>query len=373
MSARPIPLRREIGAPRRDPDLLGVAGVAPFAVFVLDEHNLLVEANDAAQSLFQASISVMTGRALSDFLSDGSPVAALIADCRRHGASVSDYDLPLGGARLDVTLSAAKAAPLPDRPGWIAVYLFERMLAESMGQRMAHRNAARSAAGMAMMLAHEVKNPLSGIRGAAQLLEKNAGADDRALATLIRDEADRIAKLLGQMDMFAEAPSLRQRAPLNIHAVMERVRQVAQNGFAAHVRMVEDYDPSLPPVLGDHDRLIQAVLNLVKNAAESCPPSGGEITLSTAFLSGVRIRAPGSAQPTRLPLVIGVRDNGAGVPDALRETLFDAFVSGKRAGKGLGLALVAKIVDEHGGVIDFESRRRHTQFRIRLPIWEDGV
>jgi two-component system nitrogen regulation sensor histidine kinase GlnL len=220
------------------------------------------------------------------------------------------------------------------------------------------------------MLAHEIKNPLSGIRGAAQLLEQSAGDEDRTLTRLICDEADRIVKLVDRMEVFTDDRPI-EREPVNIHVVLEHVKRLAHSGFARHIKFVEEYDPSLPPVLGNRDQLIQVFLNLVKNAVESIGEgvSDGEILLSTAFRPGVRLSRPGSQARVSLPLEFCVRDNGPGVPDDLHPHLFDPFVTTKATGSGLGLALVAKIVGDHGGIIECESQPRHTTFRVLMPMF----
>jgi two-component system nitrogen regulation sensor histidine kinase GlnL len=221
------------------------------------------------------------------------------------------------------------------------------------------------------MLAHEIKNPLSGIRGAAQLLEQSVGDDDdRTLTRLICEEADRIVKLVDRMEVFADKRPI-DREPLNIHVVLDHVKRLAQSGFARHIAFVEDYDPSLPAVLGNRDQLIQVFLNLVKNAAESIGPNAGdgEIQLTTAFRPGVRLSRPGSKSRVSLPLEFCVKDNGPGVPEDLLPHLFDPFVTTKPTGTGLGLALVAKIIGDHGGIIECESQPRRTVFRILMPMF----
>jgi two-component system nitrogen regulation sensor histidine kinase GlnL len=234
--------------------------------------------------------------------------------------------------------------------------------------------AARGASAMAEMLAHEVKNPLSGIRGAAQLLEQNATEADRELCQLIQDEADRIRSLVDRMGMFSDRPV--DLAPVNIHQVLDHVKRVAQTGFAAHLRIAEEYDPSLPPVWGNRDLLVQILLNLVKNAAEAVDPANGEIVLATAYHHGLRIALPGSRERVHLPLQVSIRDNGPGIPEAVRATLFEPFVTTKRGGQGLGLALAAKLVADQGGLIECDSRPGRTIFRLSLampPPEGDGV
>jgi len=243
--------------------------------------------------------------------------------------------------------------------------------ARSMERQLFHRGAARSVTAMAAILAHEVKNPLAGIRGAAQLLESDRVDGDRTLTQLICSESDRICKLVDRMEIFGDERPI-QREPVNIHDVLDHVKQIASNGFARHIKIVENYDPSLPPVPGSRDKLVQVFLNLVKNAAEAIGEdrADGQITLTTSFRPGVRLSVPGSQARVSLPLEIAVEDNGGGVPTDLMQHLFDPFVSTKPSGTGLGLALVAKIIGDHGGIIECDSRPRFTVFRALMPMAE---
>ena len=251
---------------------------------------------------------------------------------------------------------------------FVLLTLHDASAARALDRQLTFRNAARSVSGMAAILAHEIKNPLSGIRGAAQLLEGTVGEGDRELAVLIRDEADRIRALVERMEMFNEKPI--DRRPVNIHRVLEHVRMLAQRGFAAHIRFVEHYDPSLPPVWGNRDQLVQVLLNLVKNAAEAIDADNGagEITLSTAYRSSVRLAVPGSDQRMHLPLMVTVRDNGPGISESIRPHLFEPFLTTKVTGTGLGLALAAKIVGDHGGLIEIDSRPGRTDVLLHLPV-----
>src|SRR5262249_7208923 len=216
-------------------------------------------------------------------------------------------------------------------------------------------------------LAHEVKNPLSGIRGAAQLLEQSVPDSERELTGLICEETDRIVALVDRMEAFADGRPI-ERGPINIHQVLNHVRRIAQNGFGKSVRFVETYDPSLPDIHGDRDQLIQVFLNLVKNACEVPGEGEREIELSTAYRHGLRLAVPGQQAKVNLPLVVSVRDNGQGVSEEIRAHLFDAFVTNKPTGTGLGLALVAKIINDHGGAVEFDSEPGRTTFRVMLPL-----
>jgi len=348
-------------------DAGAVLAALPDPVLAVDAEDRLAYVNAAAEQFFGAGAATLLGTALTELLPADSPLFALMAGVRQTGHSVSEYDVSIETPRLGLHVVTLQVAPLTEAADRLVITLQERSIAHKIDRQLTHRNAARSVTGMAAMLAHEVKNPLSGIRGAAQLLEENAGPGDRELTRLICDEADRIVALVDRMEIFSDPRTLERRA-VNIHEVLDRVRLLAQSGFARHVHFVETYDPSLPPVLGNRDALIQVFLNLVKNAAEAVPAQGGEIQIATAYRHGVRLAIAGNESRRHLPLLVSVIDNGNGIPEDLRPHLFDPFVSTKRNGTGLGLALVAKVIEDHGGVIEFETQPRRTAFRVFLPL-----
>lgn len=343
--------------------------VVPMPILVLDGQDRIIDANTAAEHFMGLSVAVMGRHKLAELVPFGSPLLNLVNEARDRGTVVSGYGLDLTMPRAGERTADAYVNLLPEEKDHIVVVLQERTNAEKLGKQLTHRGAARSVSALAAMLAHEIKNPLSGIKGAAQLLDSAVTDEDRTLTRLICDETDRIVKLVNGMDQFSDVRP-KAREPVNIHAVLEHVKRVAQSGIARHIRFIEQYDPSLPPVFGNRDELIQVFLNLVKNAAEAIGENAmdGEITLTSAYRPGIRLRVPAGGEKVALPLEFSVRDNGPGVSAEILPHLFDPFLTTKTQGSGLGLALVAKVVGDHGGTIACESQPHRTIFRILLPM-----
>ncbi|HEV7318303.1 MAG TPA: nitrogen regulation protein NR(II) [Ensifer sp.] len=337
-------------------------------VILVDADGLVAFANWEAESFFGASASHLARHNISAFIPFGSPLLTLIEQVRDRKAPVNEYRVDLSSPRLGADkLVDLYVAPVLSEPGSVVVVFQERSMADKIDRQLTHRGAARSVTGLASMLAHEIKNPLSGIRGAAQLLETSVNDEDRALTRLICDETDRIVSLVDRMEVFSDERPV-DRVPLNIHSVLDHVKAIAKAGFARHIKFSENYDPSLPPVYANRDQLVQVFLNLIKNAAEAIGERGdGEIILTTAYRPGIRLSVAGTREKISLPLEFCVHDNGPGVPSDLLPLLFDPFITTKTNGSGLGLALVAKIIGGHGGIVECDSQQNRTTFRVLMP------
>ncbi|MEY3553873.1 MAG: hypothetical protein RL735_2221 [Pseudomonadota bacterium] len=370
MSTDTLSVRR-LDPPGFAPSAQVLFNALPHPVLAVSAEGRICDVNVAAETFFQLGRNQLLRLQFEEIVPFGSPLLSALEHALTRGAVVNKYRVDIGTPRIGAErIVDINVSPLHCGGDGVVIMLQERTIADKMDRQLTHRGAARSVTALAAMLAHEIKNPLSGIRGAAQLLEPGLSDEDRQLTSLICDETDRIVKLVDRMEAFSDERPI-ERTSVNIHAVLDHVKRVASAGFGRHVRVAESYDPSLPPVFANRDQLVQVFLNLVKNAAEAIGEDAidGQIELTTAFRPGVRLRTPGANIPVSLPLEFCVIDNGPGVAPDIAQHLFDPFVSNKSSGTGLGLALVAKIVGDHGGIVECESHPRRTTFRVLMPMF----
>ncbi len=337
----------------------------PVPALLIDGGDRIVQINPAAELFLNASAKVLLGAPVWDRLFLDAPLGSSLERVRDNHAPMFLNDVDVGGGARAPRQCNVQIAPIADQPDMVLVLMEPREIADRLGRAVSHKSVARSAIGMAEMLAHEIKNPLAGITGAAQLLSMSLDAEDRELTDLIVEETRRVVKLLDQVEQFG---NLRppDRRPVNLHDLLDRARKTAMVGFAAHMTLKEEYDPSLPLTYADGDQLLQVFQNLLKNAAEA-NPDGGTITLRSFYELSLRVRrndGTGSA----VPLQVEIIDDGPGLPPDIAADAFEPFVSGRENGTGLGLALVSKIISEHGGWITVDSVPGRTVFRISLPV-----
>ena len=347
---------------RNAPVAEALLAALPTALIVLDGEGCIASVNAAAEILLNASAAHLVHKPFGI-------VVRIPTSCRdglRQEAVFAAYDCELETARGIRFRADFHATPLADHTGWRLVTLQSATAAQSMGQKFDRRDRGRSAIGAAAMLAHEIKNPLSGIRGAAQLLDAHVGAGSD-LTQLIRDEVDRVTALIDRMEAFTDSRPV-ERTAQNLYAILEHARAVSVAGFGDRIDICDAYDPSLPQVYVHRDSLVQVLLNLIKNAAEAVPAGKrGTVTLTTRYRHGVSIATNGERRA--LPIEVGVADDGPGPPDEIVDHLFEPFVSSQSSGRGLGLALVDKLVRNNGGIVQFarEEGPPRSVFRILLP------
>ncbi len=340
-----------------------IIAVLPTALLVVDDQGRIGQINSAAEILLNVSAQHLKGRMLADELT--LPPSF-------------DFGSEAPFAAYEVNISTARGLPLrvdlivsqlAEWPGWRLIALHSGAAAHRMGQSLDRAGGTRAAVGVAAMLAHEIKNPLSGIRGAAQLLEGRADASDKEMTRLITTEVDRITALVDQMEGFTDTRPI-IAAPDNIHEIIDHARSVAVSGFGSALNIVDSYDPSLPPVLVHRNSMIQILINLLKNAAETASENEVRtVRLTTAYRHGVSVAASGHGAKIALPIEVCVIDDGPGAPPEIADALFEPFVSSKRSGRGLGLSLVEKLMRDMGGIIQYEraGTPEKTVFRLLLP------
>jgi two-component system nitrogen regulation sensor histidine kinase GlnL len=339
-----------------------------YPVIVVDDGHGFVFVNGAAEEFFRSSIGVLTGQNLATYFGDQHPIYTMLARARSHRSSVSEQGIEIISDRLGRRRVDLQVTPLVDHAGYLVLAIQERALAERMRGQEQFRGAARSMTSISALLAHEIKNPLAGIRGAAELIQNHPDGDNRALTELIMAETDRIAALLTRMENLAGGKPI-DRLPVNVHEIVDHSIRLAENSFGRGREIKASFDPSLPDALGDRDLMMQALINLIKNACEATEENG-KIFVKTYFDISAGYAVNATRKKSSSPLIIEVEDNGAGIPKEIEPHIFDPFFTSKSNGSGLGLALVASTIADHGGTIDVTSRPGQTSFRIGLPMAE---
>ena len=337
----------------------------PLPSIVLNEDDIVVEVNPPGEGFLNASSKSLKNRSIWELINIGASLEESYKKVKKFNSPLFVTDVKVGANGREPIPCNIQIAPIIGHDGSTILLIAPREIAGRISQSKSVKAAAKSAIGMAEMLAHEIKNPLAGITGAAQLLSMGLSTADLEITDLIVAETRRILTLLEQVEQFGNLKPIAPK-PLNIHDVIDRARRSAQLGFSAHINFKEDYDPSLPLVYGDPDQLLQVFLNLIKNASEA-QPNNGNIKLRTYFEHSFKLRrADGSGHS--MPIQVEVIDNGPGVSDDIRDEIFDPFVSGRNNGTGLGLALTSKIISDHNGLISLDSKPGNTVFRISLPF-----
>ncbi len=345
----------------RPPDTTELLSALPIALLLIDADALICEVNAATEALFNRSASALKGQRLDRVIALPPEFSA------EEDSDFAVYDAEMTLERGRRIRGDLRASPIIDQPGWRLVTIAHGRPGTT-GPALDRRGGSRTAIAIAAMLAHEIKNPLAGIRGAAQLLDGRVAEGDAALTTLIRTEVDRVAALIDRMEGFTDTRRIELSAQ-NIHAIIDHSRTVIEQAFGERIIIAQEYDPSLPPVLAHRDSLIQVIINLLKNSAETADEgSVRRIKLATRYRHGVAVATRDHEQRRMLPIELAVIDDGPGAPPELVEQLFDPFISGKKKGQGLGLALTDKLVRDMGGLIQYtrEGDPPHTIFRLLL-------
>ncbi|MBV1866374.1 MAG: PAS domain-containing sensor histidine kinase [Marinosulfonomonas sp.] len=338
----------------------------PVPAFLLGADDNIVEVNPAAEQFLNTSAKSLRGAPVFDKLAIDAPLEGAFNRVRNDHSALFINNVDVSGGNSAPVQCNIQIAPMTGATDHVLLLMEPRQLADRLGRSHSVKSSARSAIGMAEMLAHEIKNPLAGITGAAQLLAMNLSQDDLEMTDLIVAESRRIVSLLEQVEQFGNIRPPERRA-INMHDLLDRARKSARVGFAANMRIVEEFDPSLPATFVDGDQLLQVFLNLLKNAAEAAGEGGGTIRIRTFYDLSLRLRRKdGSGNP--LPLQVEIIDDGPGLPPEIAADIFEPFVSGRENGTGLGLALVSKIISEHDGWITVDSVPGRTVFRISLPV-----
>jgi two-component system nitrogen regulation sensor histidine kinase GlnL len=338
----------------------------PMPAIMVDAENLINEVNSSAELFLNASARSLAGAPVFDRLAIDAPLEEAFGRVRRDSSPMFINNVDVSGGNAAPVQCNIQIAPLQGMEDWLILMMEPRQIADRLGRSHQVKTSARSAIGMAEMLAHEIKNPLAGITGAAQLLSMNLSPEDLELTDLIVAESRRIVALLEQVEQFGNLRPPAKRA-INIHDLLDRARKSAELSYGANMKFIEEFDPSLPPTFVDGDQILQVFLNLIKNASEAAGKEGGVIRLRTFYDLSLRLRRK-DGTGAALPLQVEIVDDGPGLPAEIAADVFEPFVSGRENGTGLGLALVSKIISDHEGWISVDSTPGKTVFRLSLPV-----
>ena len=338
----------------------------PYPVLLVDNATSIFWVNHAAESFFQRSHTMLVGSYLTDMLPPDTTLFQLLRRVEGGGQSISDQNIELVSPRVGRHLVDAQISKIEGEQILFCVSLQPKALAERVRGMSSFKGAALSMSKISALLAHEIKNPLAGIKGAAQLLQMELPETGHELSELIVEEADRITRLLNRIEgMASDAPV--SSSELNIHEVLDHSIRITKASFGRHVDIKTQYDPSLPPLFADREMLVQAFINILKNASEAIQKNG-QIIISTSYSLHAYFAAVGGKRTAHLPLQIEIMDNGTGIPDELQDLIFEPFISSKSAGSGLGLAMVASVISDHGGMVSAHSKPAETTITINLPL-----
>ncbi|NVJ68882.1 MAG: two-component sensor histidine kinase [Alphaproteobacteria bacterium] len=366
MEARPT--REAVTGSGADANPQDILDSLSQAVFIVGADNRVIDAFSQAEAIFERSREGLIGTPVSHLKGIGREALNIVSRSREDHTPLNSYDVSVVPSIGDIELMDLHAHPYGTE-GSVLLTAQPRRITAFLEKRDHMEAAARSVSGLASMLAHEIKNPLSGIRGAAQLMGRALDDKNLKLTELICKEVDRIKGLVDELETFS-SPHSQTLEAVNIHEVLDHVLNVAVAGFGATCIFRPRFDPSLPPVVGHYDRLVQVFLNLIKNAVEAAGPDA-DITITTAYKHGIWITGR-SGERIRLPIEVTIQDSGPGIPEHLKGHLFDPFVSGKEGGTGLGLALVARFVSEMGGTVTCDNHPAGgAVFKVQLALHED--
>lgn len=349
--------------------LAEVMDVLPFPIVMLDRDDSFIWLNHAGEQFFKSSLSILSGTRLDRLIPKDSQIFSLIRRARQSGTSVEDKAITFVGPRIGLRGASIQLVPFPlsdfDEPV-ILMTLQERTGSEQLATQQNFKGAALSMSRMSALLAHEIKNPLAGIKGAAQLLEMELPEAHHELSHMIVSETDRITSLLQRIENLSSDAPVRFET-VNIHEVLDHCLKITSASFGRHLEIKRSYDPSLPDIQADREMLVQCFINLFKNASEATE-EGDSLSLQTSYSLTRYVTTETSRKLIHLPLQIAIKDSGKGVSDDLQAHIFEPFVSNKSGGSGLGLAMVASVIADHGGAIAMHSSPQGSCFTLNLPI-----